>query len=105
MKGIGLTVTITMICAACIGGTWAAGLSDMSGQLKILQPDTIYKITDIAGNKLPVSDPTGTKSTLSGVDTSGLKVGGVLKGAALQQKLGVSPKASIPDSVPKPGWK
>ncbi len=103
MKVTGLAVI--MICVGCICGAWAAGFPDMSGQLKALQPDTLYKITDIAGNKLTVSDPTGAKSTLSGIDTSGLKVGDVLKGAALQEKLGVPPKASIPDSGPKPGWK
>lgn len=101
-------ITISLVCVALISGGWAAGLPDVSQQLKALQPNTDYKITDIVGKKMTVSDPTGTKSTLEGVDTKGLKVGDTLKGSALQEKLGQAPsldKGSIPQSVPKPSWK
>ena len=101
-------ITITVVCVALISGAWAAGLPDVSQQLKALQPSTDYKITDIVGKKVTVSDPTGAKSTLEGLDTKGLKVGDVLKGSALQEKVGQTPsvkKGALPDSIPKPSWK
>ncbi len=100
-------ITISLVCAAFMSGAWSAGLPDVS-QLKALQPGTDYKITDIIGNKLTVSDPTGTKSTFEGVDTKGLKVGDTLKGSALKEKLGQTPsvdKGALPGSIPKPSWK
>ena len=103
-----LGVTISLVCVALISGAWSAGLPDVSQQLKSLQPNTDYKITDIAGKKMTVSDPIGTKSTFEGVDTKGLKVGDTLKGSALQEKLGQAPslnKGAVPESIPKPGWK
>ena len=101
-------ITITVVCAALISGVWAAGLPDISQQLKVLQPNTDYKITDIVGKKMTVSDPTGAKSTFNGVNTKGLKVGDILKGSALQEKLGQTPsvnKGGLPESIPKPSWK
>jgi len=106
MKTVAMTGIIVMICAALFSGVQAAGLPDISQQLKGLQPNTDYKITDIVGKKLTVSDPGGTKTTFDGVDTKGLKVGDTLKGSALQEKLGLTaPKTSLPESVPKPAWK
>ena len=101
-------ITIIMICVAFTSGAWAAGLPDVSQQLKGLQPSTDYKITDIVGKKMTVSDPTGAKSTFEGVDTKGLKVGDTMKGSALQEKLGQAPslnKGALPESIPKPAWK
>ena len=90
---------------AFISGPWAAGLSDISDKLKALQPNTDYKITDIVGKKLTVADPAGAKTTFDGVDTKGFKVGDILKGSELQDKLmGKMPgmgSGSIPESVPK----
>ena len=103
-----LGVTISLVCVALISGAWSAGLPDVSQQLKSLQPNTDYKITDIAGKKMTVSDPAGTKSTFEGIDTKGLKVGDTLKGSALQEKLGQAPslnKGAVPESIPKPSWK
>jgi len=101
-------IMITLVCAAFISGAWGAGLPDVSQQLKALQPNTDYKITDIIGKKLTVSDPAGTKTTLDGVDTKGLKVGDMLKGSELQNKLmGKVPgmgSGSVPESMPK-SWK
>ncbi len=101
-------IMITLVCAALISGAWGAGLPDVSQQLKALQPNTDYKITDIIGKKLTLSDPAGTKTTLDGVDTKGLKVGDMLKGSELQEKLGKMPsmdKGAVPESLPKPSWK
>jgi hypothetical protein len=101
-------ITVIVVCVALISGLWAAGLPDISQQLKALQPNTDYKITDIVGKKITVSDPTGAKSTLEGLDTKGLKVGDTLKGSALQEKLGQAPsaeKGALPSSIPKPSWK
>ena len=103
-----LGVTISLVCVALISGAWSAGLPDVSQQLKSLQPNTDYKITDIVGKKMTVSDPTGAKNTFEGVDTKGLKVGDTLKGSALQEKLGQAPslnKGALPESIPKPSWK
>jgi hypothetical protein len=103
-----LGVTISLVCVALISGAWSAGLPDVSQQLKSVQPNTDYKITDIVGKKMTVSDPTGAKSTFEGVDTKGLKVGDTLKGSALQEKLGQAPslnKGALPESIPKPSWK
>ena len=100
-------ITIIMV-VAFMSAAWSAGLPDVSQQLKALQPNIDYKITDIAGKKMTVSDPTGAKSTLEGVDTKGLKVGDTLKGSALQEKLGQAPspnKGALPESIPKPAWK
>jgi hypothetical protein len=100
-------ITIIMV-AAFVSAARSAGLPDVSQQLKALQPSTDYKITDIAGKKVTVSDPAGAKSTLEGVDTKGLKVGDILKGSALQEKLGQAPslnKGALPQSIPKPSWK
>jgi hypothetical protein len=109
MKTIAMMgIAIAVVCAALISGAWAADLSDISQQLKALQPNTDYKITDIVGKKLTVSDPMGTKSTFEGVDTKGLKVGDMLKGSTLQEKLGQAPsvnKGALPESIPKPTWK
>ena len=101
-------ITVALVCVALISGAWSAGLPDVSQQLKSLQPNTDYKITDIAGKKMTVSDPTGAKSTFEGVDTKGLKVGDTMKGSALQEKLGQAPslnKGALPESIPKPSWK
>jgi hypothetical protein len=101
-------ITVTVVCVALISGLWAAGLPDVSQQIKALQPNTDYKITDIVGKRITVSDPTGAKSTLESLDTKGLKVGDILKGSTLQEKLGQSPsvkKGILPDSIPKPSWK
>ncbi|HME44266.1 MAG TPA: hypothetical protein VKF36_14335 [Syntrophorhabdales bacterium] len=103
-----LGIAISLVCVALISGAWSAGLPDFSQQLKSLQPNTDYKITDIAGKKMTVSDPTGAKSTFEGVDTKGLNVGDTLKGSALQEKLGQAPslnKGALPESIPKPSWK
>ena len=107
-KTVAMISITTVACVALISGAYAAGLPDVSQQLKALQPNTDYKITDIVGKKLTVSDPTGAKTTLEGVSTKGLKVGDVLKGSALQEKLGLAPsvsKGALPESVPKPSWK
>jgi len=104
MRGI----TVAMICRSFVSGAWSAGLSDISQKLKALEPNTDYKITDIAGKKMTVSDPTGTKSTFAGVNTKGLKVGDILKGSALQEKLGQassSKKGGLPGSIPVPSLK
>jgi hypothetical protein len=101
-------ITISLVCVAFMSGAWSAGLPDVSQQLKALQPSTDYKITDIVGKKLTVSDPKGAKSTLDGVDTQGLKVGDTLKGSALLEKSGQAPspdKGALPGSIPKPSWK
>jgi hypothetical protein len=101
-------ITISLVCVAFMSGAWSAGLSDVSQQLKALQPSTDYKITDIVGKKVTVSDPKGAKSTLDGVDTQGLKVGDNLKGSALLEKAGQAPstdKGALPGSIPKPSWK
>jgi hypothetical protein len=101
-------ITIAVVCAALISDVWAAGLPDVSQQIKALQPNADYKITDIVGKKMTVSDPTGAKSTFEGVDTKGLKVGDILKGSKLQEKLGQVPsvnKGALPESIPKPSWK
>ena len=101
MKRIALIgIGIAVVCAVLFSVSWAAGLSDISKQLKALQPNTDYKITDIVGKKLTVSDPEGSKTTFQGADTKGLKVGDILKGSALQEKLGGSNKGSLP-SIPK----
>jgi len=103
-----LSVAIGLVCVGLVSGAWSAGLPDVSQKLKSLQPNTDYKITDIAGKKMTVSDPAGTKSTFEGVDTKGLKVGDTLKGSALQEKLGLAPstnKGALPESIPKPSWK
>jgi hypothetical protein len=101
MKRIALIgITIAVILVVLISASWAEGLSDMSKQLKALEPNTDYKITDILGKKLTVSDPAGAKTTFQGVDTKGLKVGDILKGSALQEKLGGLGKGSLP-SMPK----
>jgi hypothetical protein len=94
-------VTIVMICLSFVSGAWPASLSDISGKLKALEPNTDYKITDITSNKMTVSDPTGMKSTFEGVNTNGLKVGDILKGSALQEKLGLAGgKVGLPESIP-----
>jgi hypothetical protein len=101
-------VTVAMVCLLVVSGSRAAGLPEVPQQLKALQPNTDYKITDIVGKKVTVSDPTGARKTLEGLDTKDLKVGDVLKGSALQEKLGPAPsakKGALPDSVPKPTWK
>jgi hypothetical protein len=103
MIGISIIMVVAFMSAA-----WPAGLPDVSQQLKALQPNTDYKITDIVGKKVTVSDPTGAKSTHDGVDTQGLKVGDTLKGSALLEKLGKAPspdKGASPGSIPKPSWK
>ena len=105
-----MSIAITLVCGTLISGPWAAGLPDISEKLKSLQPNTDYKITDIVGKKLTVSDPAGAKTTFDGVDTKGLKVGDVLKGSELRDKLaGQIPSmgkgtGSVPESMPK-GWK
>jgi len=93
-------ITIALILVVLISASWAAGLSDISKELKGLEPNTDYKITDIVGKKLTVSDPGGSKTTFQGVDTKGLKKGDILKGSALQEKLGGLGKGSLP-SIPK----
>ncbi len=101
-------IAISLVYVVFMSGALSAGLPDISQQLKSLQPNTDYKITDIVGKKLTVSDPAGTKSTFDGVDTKGLKVGDSLKGSALMEKLGGTPsaeKGSLPGSIPKPSWK
>ena len=103
-----ISITVALVCVALISGSWSAGVPDISQQLKALQPNTDYKITDIVGKKITVSDPMGAKSTLEGVNIKGLKVGDVLKGSALQEKLGQAPslnKDALPESIPKPSWK
>ena len=99
-----LCITITAVCVAFVPGAWSAGLPDISQQLKALQPGTDYKITDITGKKMTVSDPTGAPTTLEGVDTGDFKVGDVLKGSDLRDKLlGQVPflgKGAIPGSIP-----
>jgi hypothetical protein len=101
-------VTVAMVCLALISGLRAADLPEVPRQLKVLQPNTDYKITDIVGKKVTVSDPTGAKKTLEGLDTKGLKKGDTLKGSALREKLGQTSslkKGALPDSIPKPNWK
>jgi hypothetical protein len=101
-------VTVAMVCLLVVSGSRAAGLPEVPQQLKALQPNTDYKVTDIVGKKVTVSDPTGAKKTLEGLETKGLKKGDVLKGSALQEKLGLTTsakKGAPPDSVPKPTWK
>jgi len=103
-----ICITIVMICLSFVSGAWSASLSDISQKLKALEPSTDYKITDIAGKNMTVSDPTGTKSTFEGVNTKGLKVGDILKGSALQEKLGQvssSKKGGLPESIPVPSLK
>lgn len=82
-----MCVAITVVCAALISGAWSAGLSDISQQLKALQPGNDYKVTDLAGKKMTVSDPKGTQTTFEGVNTEGFKVGDILKGSDLRDKL------------------
>ncbi len=99
-----LSITITVLCMALITNAWAAGLPDISQQLKALRSDAEYKITDIVGKKIGLTDPNGVKTTLEGVNTRGLKVGDVLKGSELQKILGQSStagKGSLTDSIPK----
>lgn len=101
-------VTVTIFCLVFSSGAWAAGLPEVPQQLKALEPNTDYKITDIVGKKVTVSDPTGAEKTLEGLDTKGLKKGDTLKGSALQEKLGLTPsatKGALPESIPKPTWK
>ncbi|MGD0234121.1 MAG: hypothetical protein ABSC55_06235 [Syntrophorhabdales bacterium] len=109
MKAVTTTgVMVIVVCAVLISGLWAAGLPEVPQQLKALQPNSDYKITDIVGKKVTVSDPTGAQKTLEGLDTKGLKVGDTLKGSALQEKLGQTPsmkKDALPNAIPKPSWK
>jgi hypothetical protein len=104
-----LCIAITAVCVAFVPGAWSAGLPDISQQLKALQPGTDYKITDIVGKKMTVSDPAGAPTTFEGVNTKGFKVGDVLKGSDLREKLlGQVPsldKGAIPRSIPTPGLK
>jgi hypothetical protein len=99
-----MCITIGLIFVAFVSGAWSAGLPDISQQIKALQPDTDYKVTDIAAKKLTVSDPTGVESTFQGVNTKGFKVGDVLKGSALREKLlgqaSSFGKGSLPKSIP-----
>jgi hypothetical protein len=104
-----LCIAITAVCVTLVPGAWPAGLPDISQQLKALQPGTDYKITDIVGKKMTVSDPMGAPTTLEGVNTEGFKVGDVLKGSDLREKLmGQIPslgKGAIPRSIPTPSSK
>ncbi len=99
-----LVVTIAIVCTVFIANPWAAGVPDLSQQLKALRSDVEYKITDIVGKKIGLTDPNGVKTTLEGVNTKGLKVGDVLKGSELQKMLGQSStpaKGALADSIPK----
>ena len=105
---ITIGVMVIVVCSVLSSGLWAAGLPEVPQQLKALQPNSDYKITDIVGKKVTVSDPTGAPKTLEGLDTKGLKVGDTLKGSALQEKLGQTPsmkKDALPNAIPKPSWK